>query len=162
MKIYSVTDVPQKQIIDFFKTHWGTTEMVISSGVYDCRALDGLTVIDEKGEIKGFITYIIKDQVCEIISLDSIKEGEGIGTSLIQEVEKRAIKETCKLLQLVTTNDNLDALKFFQKRGFVLSHIINNAVEKARKIKPEIPFIGHYGIPIRDEIVLIKKLSSEE
>jgi len=48
---------------------------------------------------------------------------------------------------------------FYQERGFVLSKIYSNAVEKARKLKPEIPLIGHDGIPIRDEIELIKVLS---
>lgn len=162
MKIHKVDDVPKKMIIDFFRAHWGSTEMVISSGVYDCCALDGFIVINENGEITGVITYVKKGQECEIISIDSIIEGKGIGTALIQEVEQLATKEKCKLMKLVTTNDNLSALKFFQKRGFVLSHIINHAVEKARMLKPEIPLIGYHGIPIRDEIVLIKRLCREE
>lgn len=69
------------------------------------------------------------------------------------------MKKRCKVIKLITTNDSLLALKFFQKRGFVLSKIINNAVEKARKLKPEIPLIGNDGIPIRDEIELIKDLN---
>lgn len=60
---------------------------------------------------------------------------------------------------LITTNDNLLALKFYQKRRFILSKIIHNAVEEARKVKPKIPLIGNAGIPIRDEIVLVKVLS---
>lgn len=103
----------------------------------------------------------MKDNECEIISLDSIEEGRGIGTLLVQEVEKLASKKKCKLLKLVTTNDNVVALKFYQKRGFVLSRILRNAVEKARQIKPEIPLMGYDGIPIRDEIELIKDLNQE-
>jgi GNAT superfamily N-acetyltransferase len=133
--------------------------MVISSGVYDCSELDGFAVLNENGDIIGLVTYIIKDNECEIISLDSILEGKGIGTSLINEVENIALKNNCKLIKVITTNDNLSALRFYQKRGFVLSRIINNAVEKAREIKPEIPLIGNDGIPIRDEIELVKLLS---
>ena len=103
------------------------------------------------------ITDIPKNN--EIISLNSIEEGKGIGTSLINEIENIVIKNNCKLIKLVTTNDNLLALRFYQKRGFILSRIINNAVEEARKLKPEIPLIGNDGIPIRDEIELIKVLS---
>ncbi len=60
---------------------------------------------------------------------------------------------------MLTTNDNLLALKFYQKRGFTLSKVLNNAVEKARKIKAEIPLLGNDGIPIRDEIELLKFLN---
>ncbi|MCM3055720.1 GNAT family N-acetyltransferase [Caldifermentibacillus hisashii] len=159
MKIYTTDDLPKNKIIDFFKLHWGSSEMVISSGVYDCSKLDGFAVVNGEDEIIGLITYIMKDNECEIISLDSIEEGKGIGTSLVREVEKLGLKEKCKLLKLVTTNDNLQALKFYQKRGFILSRIFLNAVEKARKIKPEIPLMGNDGIPIRDEIELIKILN---
>lgn len=157
MKIIAIKDIPK--ILEFFKRHWGSTEMVISSGVYDCGELDGFTVVNEEDTIIGLITYIIKDNECEIISLDSIEEGKGIGTILVKEVEKLAIKNKCQILKLITTNDNLLALKFYQKRGFIMSKIINNAVEKARKLKPEIPLIGNDGIPIRDEIELIKVLN---
>lgn len=126
---------------------------------YDCSTLDGFAVINEEYKIIGLITYIIKNNECEIISLDSIEEGKGIGTSLIREVDKVARNNNCKLLKLITTNDNLLALKFYQKRGFHLSKILKNAVEKAREIKPEIPLIGNDGIPIRDEIELEKLLN---
>jgi len=159
MKIYSIADIPQNKVIEFFKFHWGSTKMVISSGVYDCSELDGFAVLNEEGDIIGLVTYIIRDNECEIISLDSILEGKGIGTSLINEVENVAVKNNCKLIKVITTNDNLLALRFYQKRGFVLWRIINNAVEKAREIKSEIPLIGNDGIPIRDEIELVKLLS---
>jgi GNAT superfamily N-acetyltransferase len=158
MKIYSIEELQKNKIIEFFKLHWGSPEMVISSGVYDCSTLDGFTIINNEDEIIGLITYIIKDNECDIISLDSIEEGKGIGTNLVQAVENLAIKRKCKIVKLITTNDNLLALRFYQKRGFILSQIIRNAVETARKIKPEIPLIGNDGIPIRDEIELIKVL----
>ena len=158
MNTCAVEDLPRNKITEFFKLQWGSPEMVTSSGIYDCSALDGITVVNEEDNIIGLITYIIKDKECEIISLDSMEEGKGIGTSLVQEVENLAIKNNCKILKLITTNDNLLALKFYQKRGFILSKIINNAVERARKLKPEIPLIGNDGIPIRDEIELVKVL----
>lgn len=158
MNIYSIEDRQKDKILDFFKVHWGSSEMVISSGVYDCSELDGFTVVNEEENIIGLITYIIKDNECEIISLDSIEEGKGIGTSLVKKVENVAIEKKCKLVKLITTNDNLVALKFYQKRGYLLSRIIRNAVEQARKVKPSIPLIGNHGIPIRDEIELIKIL----
>lgn len=158
MNIYKVEDVLKDKIIEFFKLHWGSSEMAISSGIYDCSALDGFAVLNEEEKIIGLIAYIIKETECEIISLDSTKEGKGIGTSLVQEVEYLAKKKNCKIIKLITTNDNLLALKFYQKRGFFMSRIIHNAVVEARKVKPGIPLIGNDGIPIRDEIEMVKVL----
>ena len=157
MKTYKTEDLPKNKIIDFFKLHWGSPEMVISSGVYDCSTLDGFAIVEENNII-GLVTYVIIDAECEIISLDSTEEGKGIATSLVKEVENIALEKKCTLIKLITTNDNLLALKFYQKRGFVISKVINNAVEKARKLKPEIPLVGNDGIPIRDEIELKKQL----
>jgi hypothetical protein len=55
---------------------------------------------------------------------------------------------------LITTNDNMAALRFWQKRGFMLVAVYTNALEQSRKLKPEIPLIGLDGIPLRDEIEL--------
>lgn len=88
-----------------------------------------------------------------------MEEGKGIGTLLVQAVEEHAWQHRCTVVSLITTNDNLHALKFYQKRGYYLVEILQNAVERARAVKPEIPLIGNDGIPIRDEIRL-QKLSA--
>lgn len=62
-------------------------------------------------------------------------------------------------LWLITTNDNMEALRFYQKRGFILSALYPNALEESRKLKPEIPEVGLEGIPLRDEIELEFKLN---
>jgi ribosomal protein S18 acetylase RimI-like enzyme len=76
----------------------------------------------------------------------------GIGTALIDAVRDVAERAGCTRLWLVTTNDNLDALRFYQRRGFVLAALHRDAIEAARTLKPGIPAVGEYGIPIRDEI----------
>lgn len=158
MEIFPISSLPKEKIIHFFRQHWGSPEMVISSGIYDCSKLEGFTVVTHN-ELLGLITYIMKEKECEIISLDSTVEGKGIGSLLVKNVEELAIKQNCKRIRLITTNDNLSALRFYQKRGYLLYEVLRNAVEKARKIKPEIPLFGNDGIPIRDEIVLEKQLN---
>ena len=159
MEVLPITETNKAKVIDFFKKHWGSAEMVISSGVYDCSTLNGFIVVDHNDNISGLITYIMTNDECEIISLDSVEENKGLGTSLLRAVEAIARKEKCPYIKLVITNDNLAALKFYQKRGYVLTKIHRNAVEKARKMKPEIPIVGNDGIPIRDEIELEKWLN---
>lgn len=159
IKLLPKRDISHAVLTDFFTFHWGSTEMVLSSGIYDCSQLDGFTVINDKHEVIGLITYIMRENECEIISLDSVVERKGIGTQLLKTVEKEAKNNGCELVKLITTNDNMAALKFYQKRGYCLAKIFNHAVEEARKLKPEIPLIGNGGIPIRDEILLEKMLT---
>ncbi len=59
---------------------------------------------------------------------------------------------------LVTTNDNLRALYFYQRRGFRIVAVHRDAVMHSREIKPEIPSVADNGIPILDELELEKPL----
>lgn len=159
MNVVSLTNVDHSRVKEFFIKHWGSPVMVVSTGVYHCDQLDGLAVIDEDGEIIALLTYVTRDTECEIISLDSIIESKGIGSMLLEAFEKLAREKEIKKIMLVTTNDNIRALQFYQKRGYTLANIIINAVEKARRLKPEIPYVAENGIPIRDEIILEKNFS---
>lgn len=157
MSIKEITIVNREKVVSFFKEHWGSTEMVISTGVYPCDTLDGF-IFEETNQIIGLVTYVIKDNEMEIISLDSLQEGKGIGSSLMKSVEYIAKQKKIQIVSLVTTNDNLNALKFYQKRGYRITSVIPNGVIKARSLKPSIPLIGHEGIPLNDELILKKIL----
>lgn len=158
MQIISSENLSQDKINEFFIKQWGSPEMVISSGVFDCAKLEGFAVLDTDQEIIGYITYTLSGNECEIISLDSLEEGRGIGTALVQKVECVAKEKDCQKVRLITTNDNLRVLSFYQKRGYGLTALFKGAVEKAREWKPEIPQLGNDRIPIRDEILLSKSL----
>ncbi|UCD57579.1 MAG: GNAT family N-acetyltransferase, partial [Candidatus Hydrogenedentota bacterium] len=106
----------------------------------------------------GLVTFRIEDDECEIVTIDSTAEGTGVGSALIGAVKDAAVSAQCKRLWLITTNDNTAALRFYQKRGFILVAVYPNALEQARRLKPELPFIGKDGIPLRDEIELEMRL----
>ncbi|MHC4207698.1 MAG: GNAT family N-acetyltransferase [Planctomycetota bacterium] len=139
-------------IAKFISERWGAEFVVAHNEVFHCRDLPGFVATDGEEKV-GLVTYKIVGDDCEIISLDSLRPRAGIGTGLIDAVKAAAIESGWKRLWLVTTNDNMNALRFYQKRGFVLVKINRNAVEFSRKLKP-IPLIGADGIPLRDEIEL--------
>ena len=90
---------------------------------------------------------------CELVVLEAFEKGRGIGTALLDATTDVARKAGCRRLWLVTTNDNLDALRFYQRRGLRLVRLWVDAVTEARlKLKPEIPLVGDHGIAIRDEL----------
>jgi GNAT superfamily N-acetyltransferase len=102
----------------------------------------------------GVITYRISNHECEIISLNSLVDNQGLGTVLIDAVIHEASKQACSRVRVSTTNDNLRALGFYQKRGFRLTNLRPGAVDEARRQKPAIPLTGDNGIALRDEIEL--------
>ncbi len=137
----------------FVAQRWGSESIVAHGKEYYPHELDGW-VAERDGAIVGLLTYHIADDACEIVTLDSLQPGGGVGTALIEAVAECARRAGCVRLWLVTTNDNLAALRFYQKRGFVLVAVHRNALDASRRLKPEIPLIGYEGIPLRDEIEL--------
>jgi ribosomal protein S18 acetylase RimI-like enzyme/uncharacterized pyridoxamine 5'-phosphate oxidase family protein len=133
--------------------HWGDTLVVAHGKVYHPETLPGFVAVLKENRV-GLLTYLLEEEQCEIVTLDSTKPGIGIGTLLIKAVTQAAREAGCKRLWLITTNDNLHALRFYQKRGFTLVSIYRNAVDAARQMKPRIPLIGDDQIPLHDEIEL--------
>jgi ribosomal protein S18 acetylase RimI-like enzyme len=128
--------------------------VVVTRGESYCPAeLPGFVIIRDTDRV-GLVTYHIEGQDCEIVTLNSMHPSMGIGSALISALVKVAKQEMCKRIWVITTNDNTGALRFYQKKGFVLVAVYRNAIKESRQIKPEIPLIGYDGIPIRDEIEL--------
>jgi GNAT superfamily N-acetyltransferase len=124
------------------------------------RPLDHRALIAEDGErLAGVLTYVLVDRECEILTLHTTAQWRGTGTALVEAVERIARDAGCTRLWVLTTNDNVDALRFYQRRGFRFAALNAGAVDRSRtQLKPEIPELGAYGIPIRDELVLERRL----
>ncbi len=147
----SSDDVPRLR--QFLIEHWGGEEMITRGHLYRPEQLEGF-IVEDGEEWVGLLTFVIKDGECEVTSLDSLREGLGIGSKLLEQAIEEARVRGCKRLFLLTTNDNLNALGFYQKRGFAITAIYRGAVNASRKIKPGIPLVGYNNIPLRDEIEL--------
>jgi hypothetical protein len=72
------------------------------------------------------------------------------------------MSEGVRELWLTATNDNLDALRFHQRRGFRLVAVRAGAMEEARRLKPSIPLVGEFGIGIRDHLRLLRPMIAED
>jgi GNAT superfamily N-acetyltransferase len=136
---------------------WGDHLVVVHGCQYFLDQLPGFKAIRGESWL-GLTTYSIEDETCEIVSLDSFLPRQGIGRQLVQAVQEAARKAGCKKLVLITTNDNLNAMGFYQKIGFQMVWVQPDAVTRSRKIKPSIPLMAENGLPIRDEITFEMKL----
>lgn len=107
------------------------------------------------GEVAGAAAHVIDGHDCELLTLHAARRLRGVGTALLTAVQGIARDAGCRRLWVVTTNDNVEALWFYQRRGFRLARLRPGAVDHAREtVKPEIPRVGEHGIPLRDEIEL--------
>lgn len=153
MDIRRIVPASRERVNAFIVQQWYTLQMVVHGESIDLGHADGYYAC-EGNEIIGLITYRTAGKEMEILSLDSLQEGRGIGTALLDTVVAKAREQGNQRITLITTNDNLSALRFYQKRGFEMSRLYRNALDQARKIKPEIPLIGMNGIPLKHEIEL--------
>ena len=132
---------------------WGSTFQIVHQTVFRPADLPGL-IAERAGRLVGLLTYHTADGVLEIVTLNALERRTGVGTMLMEAVAADARQLRCDEIRLTTTNDNLDAIRFYQRRGLRLVALRPGAVDRARLEKPEIPRLGDYGIPLRDEIDL--------
>lgn len=157
MEIQRISPENRRRVNRFLTQHWFSTEMAVHGEVIDMTGLPGFAAMEAE-KVIGLVTFRITGSACEIVSLDSVEEGKGVGTALLDKAVSAAAEANCKKVFLITTNDNLNALRFYQKRGFDLVRLYRNAIDVSRRLKPSIPLVGDYGIPLRHELELERVL----
>jgi ribosomal protein S18 acetylase RimI-like enzyme len=135
---------------------WGSIMVyaVALGGLVDASNLPGW-IVEQQRQVVGLLTYRISGATLDIVTINAFRVGAGVGTALVEKLAGQASALGARRIRVATTNDNTDALRFYQRRGFRLTGVRPDAMTKARrKHKPEMPEIGHHGIPIRDEVDL--------
>jgi N-acetylglutamate synthase-like GNAT family acetyltransferase len=153
--IRPVTDSDRPFLRTFMREHWGDEAMIDRDRVFYPAEHFGFLAEERPARVIGLITHQFENGECEVSSLESLSPGQGIGGALLEAVVAEARKGGCRRVWLITTNDNINALRFYQKRGFHIVAVYPDAVTHARTtLKPSIPLVGDSGIPIRDELEL--------
>jgi ribosomal protein S18 acetylase RimI-like enzyme len=139
------------------KERWGDEPFVGRGRV---RRLDDLAafVALQGNERVGVATYVVEGTTAELVTLDALRPGARVGRLLVEAVIVEARRRGARRLLVMTTNDNTHALRFYQRAGFRLVELRAGAVHEARALKPPSPDIGRDGIPIRDELDLVRLL----
>jgi GNAT superfamily N-acetyltransferase len=139
--------------VNYIRRHWGVAGVVSRGKLRTGGELTALRASVD-GDIAGVVSWQIEAGSAEIVTLDSDKPGHRVGTKLLEAAVGELRAAHVRRVWLITTNDNTDALRFYQRRGWRLVALYPNAVAESRKLKPSIPETGAHGIPIRDEIEL--------
>ena len=148
---------------ELWEIEWGGDTMVSRGHVYRLSVLKSL-IAKADGNPVGAATYRFDDHDgCELLSINTrpAHQCAGIGTKLLAAVEAEARATDARRVWLITSNDNLDAMRFYQRRGYRFVAVYPGAIDDARRVKPGIPLVGDHGIEIHDEIELAKRLKGE-
>jgi ribosomal protein S18 acetylase RimI-like enzyme len=139
---------------EFEADSWGVPVVARLGELVDPTGLPGfIAVLD--GRRAGLVTYAVRGDECEVVTIRSLQKGRGIGRALLDAVRAAAIEAGCRRLWLITTNNNTRALAVFQRWGFDLVALHRNAVDDARRrLKPSIAERDASGIPIAHELEL--------
>ena len=150
--------------VDWLRTtlreRWGDELLVGRGRVWKPDELEALVEVNEAGERIGLATYEVAGESAELVTIDALQTGAGVGGRLLEAVTTAARAAGARRLVVMTTNDNLPALRLYQRAGFRLTELRPGAVDEARAVKPSIPVTGHDGIPIHDELDLVLDLGT--
>lgn len=155
MKLRPVGPNDRAWIESFVRERWAADVVIARDTEWRPVELPGF-IAELDGQPAGLVTFdpVGAPGTLEIVTVDSIIEGRGVGRALIQAVMDLAHRSGYREVRVVTTNDNLRALAFYQRNGFRLRELRPRAVDRTRLRKPSIPKIADNGIPISDELEL--------
>ena len=144
-----------RSVVDAFLEASHAAVVARRGELLDARREQALLAEDADGTLVGVATWVVSGDEIELLTINVDRQWSGIGSALIDAVAEVGRKRRCRRLWLVTTNDNVDALRFYQRRGLRLRALRAGAVDDARRtLKPAIPERGLHDIPIRDELEL--------
>jgi GNAT superfamily N-acetyltransferase len=157
--IRALDESDRERVAAFYRQRWSSDRVVSQGRLHRVAELPGFVATSGEGnDIEGLVTYLIEGDRCEVVTLDAVEKGRGTGTVLLERAVEAARAAGCPQVLLVTTNDNMRALRFYQRRGFRLVALKAGALDRSRELKPEIPATGMHGIPLSDELVLARDL----
>jgi ribosomal protein S18 acetylase RimI-like enzyme len=143
------------QAADILRRRWGEP-VVVRGRAYmfdDCQ-------IFLAGHMGGIAAVSCDERpFMELVAINAFFQWKGVGSALIEAIAASASALGFEAIRLTTTNDNVDALRFYQRRGFRLAALRPGAVDEARTLKPAISLNGQHDIPIHDELDLVRPLT---
>ncbi len=155
--IRATEDKDHADVHQLLMERWTAAEIMLDNELIDASRLPGYVAYDGD-QLVGLVTIIKRNGEWEILTLDSLNRWGGVGSQLLDAVATEARSKGVSRLTVRTSNDNLDAFRFYQRRGFRFERIGQGIIDQERKQKPGIPLRGDYGIEIHDEVLFSRAL----
>jgi ribosomal protein S18 acetylase RimI-like enzyme len=156
--VRAVEEGERAWVAETLGARWGGEELLGRGRTWRVGELAAIVAV-EGAERVGIATFAVEGDDAELVTLDALVAGRGAGRALVEAVAEAARAAGARRLRVMTTNDNLRALRLYQRAGFRLEALRPGAVDAARERKPSIPLTSADGIPIRDELDLVMELA---
>jgi ribosomal protein S18 acetylase RimI-like enzyme len=150
--------------------YWDSTEQDIFGRTYDVFECENYLAVPKPEEadaddpechgIAGNVALKVEDEGFLHIVVFHVWpawHGRGVGRALLVKSITEARLRGLDSIKLGTTNDNLPALYFYQRAGFVIEEVVVGEVEHEHGFEMH----GFAGIPVRDEIRMRLDLNPE-
>jgi GNAT superfamily N-acetyltransferase len=155
--VREATDADRPAVRALFEADFGRTKIVAFGEVMDIDQMPALAAFVTE-ELSGALTYRLHLDALHIVALatDPMWQRSGVGGHLVAEAELLARRLNLLRTVVATTNDNLPALYFYQRRGYRLTDLVPGSIVIHTGQEPA----GFAGIPVRDEVRLEKRLAA--
>jgi ribosomal protein S18 acetylase RimI-like enzyme len=150
-EVRELTEADWEWKLAILKAGWGSTQVARLGELLNAEDLPGF-VAEHRGGRVGLCTYAVRADGVEVVTIQALSEGEGVGRALMDRVRALAVDSGAPRLWLTTTNDNVRAIAFYQQWEMDLVRLIRNGVEVSRRVKPSIPMVGANRIDLRHEL----------
>ncbi len=142
---------------DLLRLRWSGGSLIVHDKVIAPADVDALAAYDGN-RLAGIATWRLEGDVLTMFTLNNITEQRGVGIALLDAMMALGRDKGAALLRAIVTNDNLNALGFYQRRGFRIIAVYPGAVDATRAMNPNVPVMGAHRIPLHDEIELERRL----
>ena len=151
---FEIRPITDRAFLDeLLRLRWSGGALMLRGKIVHPKDVEALAAYHE-GRLAGVATWRLEGPVIYLVTLNNITEQRGVGVALLAAIVKLGREKGSGLLRVIVTNDNLNALGFYQRRGFRIVAVHPGAIDTIRALLPGIPTMGANRIPMRDEIEL--------
>lgn len=157
--VRQATDADRARVVALFVTDFGRSKFIAFGEEFQAETVPTI-VAEMDGDLAGALAYRLQQGMLQIVALATDPEWQrsGVGGQLVDHAERVALEAGATHVAVATTNDNLPALYFYQRRGYRLTEVAVDAIASANE---GATIVGFAGIVIRDEFHLVKPLAPE-
>lgn len=150
----TVRPITDRRFLDeLLRLRWSGGSVLLRGKLIAPADVEALAAYDGE-RLAGVATWRLEGKVLYLVTLNNVLDLRGVGVTLLDAAKALGREKGAALMRCIVTNDNLNALGFYQRRGFRIVAVYPGAVDTLRSLKPSIPVLGAHRIPMRDEIEL--------
>jgi GNAT superfamily N-acetyltransferase len=148
-----IKPMPRERLNELLAMRWPEQNMFVSGRFVAPEDVEGIGAFTGE-RMHGMATWLTHGRIMHVVAVNAFTELRGVGVRLVDAMIDHGREQGMALLRATISNDNIVALRFYQKRGFRVTGLNRGLFDIMRHVKPSIPEIGLDGIAMHDEFEL--------